>query len=131
MRQQHGNGTPRAASSPQRRTVDRGDHRFRARLDGVDHLGEGGTDRRLAEFGDIGARKECAPSQVMTTALMASSEAASAIAAANPARTAWPSALTGGLFDVTTSTSPSLRVLMTVIPISCFRARCGTIDRID
>ena len=48
-------------TAPQRRSVDRGNHRFRARLDGVDHLGEGGTDRRLAEFGDIGARKECAP----------------------------------------------------------------------
>ena len=51
------------------------------------------------------AKKVC-PSQRMTTALIASSPSASSIAATSPCRTAAPSALTGGLFEVTISTSP-------------------------
>src|SRR5918993_3237961 len=46
----------------------------------------------------------------MTMALTASSASACSIAATRPARTAWPSALTGGLLEVTTSTSPCLWV---------------------
>ena len=50
--------------------------------------------------------KKVWPWQMMTTAFTASSASASAIAATSPSRTAWPSALTGGLFEVTISTSP-------------------------
>ena len=51
------------------------------------------------------AKKVC-PSQRITTALIASSASASSIAATSPCRTAAPSAFTGGLFEVTISTSP-------------------------
>src|SRR3954466_3468523 len=55
---------------------------------------------------------------MITTAFTASSPSASAIAATSPSRTAWPSALTGGLLDVTISTSPCLRVEMGLILVS-------------
>lgn len=47
--------------SAQGGAVNGGDDRLLAGLDRVDHLGEGGPDRRLAEFGDVGTGEEGAP----------------------------------------------------------------------
>src|SRR6185503_14644914 len=62
--------------------------------------------------------KKVWPWQMMTTALTLSSASASPIAATSPSRTAWPSAFTGGLFEVTISTSPCLRVEIGLILVS-------------
>src|SRR6185369_8826543 len=62
--------------------------------------------------------KKVWPWQMITTALTASSPSASAIAATSPSRTAWPSALTGGLLEVTIRTSPCLRVEIGLILVS-------------
>ena len=66
------------------------------------------------------AKKVC-PWQTMTTAFTASSPSASPIAATSPSRTAWPSAFTGGLFEVTIRMSPCLRVEIGLIGESPFR----------
>ena len=106
-----GSGRPSATSSPPPSAVPwiaatTGLEQFS--ID-VDHLGSIGIDRRLAELGDVGAGEEGLAFAAMTTALIASSPSASSIAATSPWRTAAPSAFTGGLFDVTISTSPWLR----------------------
>ena len=90
----------------ERRAVDRRDHRLGAILDRVDHLGSHGMTGGLPNSVMSAPAKKVWPSQRMTTALIASSPSASSIAATRPCRTAAPSAFTGGLFDVTISTSP-------------------------
>ena len=46
---------------PERGSVQRGDDRFRRVLDQIEHGGNMGRRRRLAEFGDVGAGDEGAP----------------------------------------------------------------------
>ena len=50
----------RATSTAERSAVDRGDDRLAALLDDVDDLRQPRVLRRLAELGDVGARKESA-----------------------------------------------------------------------
>ena len=49
------------AAAPQCSAVDRRDHRLVARFHRVERFGQVGPDRRLAEFGDVGAGKEGLP----------------------------------------------------------------------
>ena len=49
------------AAAAQRRAVDRGDHRLVARFQLVERFAQVGADRRLAEFGDVGAREKRPP----------------------------------------------------------------------
>src|SRR5437868_2762000 len=64
--------------------------------------------------------KKVWPSQMMTTAFTASSPSAASIAFTSPSRTAWPSAFTGGLLDMTISTSPCMRVEMGLLIMVSF-----------
>ncbi len=98
--------------------MDRRDHRLRAIFDDVDHLRQHGMTSGLPNSLMSAPAKKVWPSQRMTTALIASSPSASSIAATSPCRTAAPSAFTGGLLDVTISTSP-WRVVEIGLVVAC------------
>ncbi len=72
------------------------------------------TARRPGSFGGLpnsvmsAPAMKVRPSQTSATALTAGSAAARSTPCLMPARTAWLSALTGGLFTVMTATSPSV-----------------------